>query len=81
MTEKSEWLRPKTAMFVSYDGIFPIIILGFLTINCTKVIQQSIYYKDDINTLYSLLHPASYTMGTGSGGKAAEAWRWPLTPT
>jgi hypothetical protein len=46
--------------------LFPIIILGILTIKCTKVIQQSIYYKDDIYTVYSLLHPASYALGTGS---------------
>jgi hypothetical protein len=53
-------------MFVFYERIFPLIILGFLTIKCIKVIQQSIYYKDDINTVYSLLDPASYTMSTGS---------------
>jgi len=41
-------------MFVFYKRIFPLIILGFLTIKCTKVIQQSIYYKDDRNTVYSL---------------------------
>ena len=66
MTKKSEWLGPKTAIFVFYEGLFPIIILRFLTIKCTKVIQQSIYYKEDINTVYSLLHPGSYTVGTGS---------------